>query len=138
MTKKYRIILGLTLLLTAIYFAPVASVFTSIVSEPFGWQAGISNESTIVWAAAIVLGYGYLILQNILAVFAMIFIKKSKRAAFWLLVLPGFIGILLGLLWLGLFIAFDAEFPSSLPVNFLLLAPPVTAFIIGRKIRHKK
>ena len=138
MNRKYRIILGIGVFLTIFFLAPALSIFQSITSEPMSFQAGISTESTIVWFAVIVLGYGYLVFQNILAIFAIIFIKKSRRAAFWLLSFPGFIGILGGLLWLGLLIAFDAEFPASWPLNAVLLIPPTTAFVIGRKIRHAK
>ncbi len=138
MKPKYRIILGISVLISLIFVAPALSIFQSITSDPMGWQAGVSLNSTIAWFATIVVGYGFLMFQNVLAVFGIIFIKKSRRAAFWLLVLPGFIGIVLGLVSLGLLIAFDAEWPASWPINVVLLAPPITAFVIGRRIRQTK
>ncbi len=138
MKRSYKIALIIAILISLLFIAPALSVFQSISSDPFGWQAGFAINSTILWAATIIIGYGYLLFQTLLAIFGLFFGHKTRRKAFWLLVLPGFIGILLGLMWLGLFIAIDPEWPASWPVPAVLLAPPTTAFIIGRRLRRKK
>lgn len=138
MKLSYKIALFLSILLSIAYFAPAFGVFQSITSDPSGWQAGIDVSSTIAWFAVITVGYGFLVLQTLLALFALLFSVKSRRPAFWLLLFPGFIGILLGLISLGLFITYDAEWPSSWPVIAVLIVSPTVAFIIGKLLRRVK
>ena len=132
MNRNYRVALGISIFITLFFIAPALSIFTSISTDPFGWQAGIATDSTILYAVAIIIGYGYLLFQNFLAFFGLFLKPKSKTKALWLLVIPGLIGILLGILWLVLFILIDPEWPSSWPITAVLLIPPVTAFVIGR------
>ncbi len=138
MNRKYRIILAVSIFISILFIAPALSIFQSISSDPFGWQAGFAVNSTILYAAAIILGYGYLLFQNFLAFFGLFLKPKSTKKAFWLLVLPGFIGILLGITWLILFISIDPEWPASWPITAVLLIPPTTAFVIGKLLRKKK
>ena len=137
MNRNYRIVLGISIFITLFFLAPALSIFESISSEPFGWQAGIDNNSTILYAVTIIIGYGYLLFQNFLAIFGLFLKPKSRTKALWLLVIPGFIGILLGIMWLYLFISIDPEWPSSWPITAVLLIPPTTAFVIGRRIRKR-
>lgn len=137
MKLSYKIALIIGILISITYAGPALSVFHSITSDPTGWQLGISISSTIVWFATVTLGYGYLLLQNILAFFGLFFAAKSKRKAFWLLVAPGFVGILLGTLWLGLFIAYEVEWPASWPLPTIMIIVPLAAFIIGKRLRKQ-
>jgi len=138
MNRNYRIALGISIFISILFIAPALSVFESISSDPFGWQAGIATNSTILYAVTIIIGYGYLILQNFLAFFGLFLKPKSTTKALWLLVIPGFIGILLGILWLILFILIDPEWPASWPLTAVLLIPPITAFVVGMGVRRKK
>jgi len=138
MKLSYKIALFISILLSIAYFAPAWGVFQSITNDPTGWQAGIDVNSTIVWFAVVTIGYGFLLLQTVLALFALLFSIKSKRPAFWLLLLPGILGILLGLIGLGLFAKYDAEWPASWPLIAVLIVPPSTAFVVGKLIRRAK
>lgn len=138
MKLSYKIALIISILLSVLYFAPAYGVFQSITNDPSGWQAGIDYNSTIAWFAVITVGYGFLLLQTVLAIFALLFSVKSRRPAFWLLLFPGFVGILLGLISLGLFVSYDAEWPASWPIIAVLIIPPTTAFVIGKMLRRVK
>ena len=94
-------------------------------------------NSTIVWFATITLGYGYLYILSILAIFGLTIGFKSRKAAFRLLVGPGFTGILLAVIWLVLFILFDAEWPASWQVVAIPFVTPTIAYISGRFVRKK-
>lgn len=132
-----RILLILTIVLNIFYFIPAINVFISITQYPEEWQAGIDMNSTITWFIVITIGYGYLFLQSFLAFLGLLFGFKRRRAAFWLLLLPGFIGIVFSLIWLLLFINFDAEWPSSWRVVTILIISPVIGYFTGRYIRKK-
>jgi hypothetical protein len=137
MKTFFKIILILGLLLSIIYLPSALNALFSITDDPAGWQGGIDGNSTIAWFAIISVGYGYLSLQTLLAVFGLMFGFQKRKAAFWLLLLPGIFGIILGLIWLLLLISFDAEWPSSWFVAFVLIVPPAIAFSTGTFIRVK-
>ena len=132
-----KILLFLAILITVGYLLPAFNVFTSITQTPAEWQGGISVNSTIVWAITIIIGYSYLMLQSLLGLFGLLFAFKKRRAAFWLLLLPGFLGILLAIIWLVLFILFDAEWPASWQVVAVPFAAPLLAYINGLFVRKK-
>lgn len=133
----FKIILAIGILLSLSYLPSALNAFYSITENPEGWQGGVSETSTWVWFGIIIMGYGFLTLQTLLAFFGFVFGFKNRKAAFWLLSLPGIFGIILGLLWLLLLIKFDVEWPSSWLVAFILLLPPVIAFVTGKYIRGK-
>ncbi len=137
MKNLLKIVLILTIVLNAFYFIPAFNVFTSITQYPEEWQAGIDMNSTITWFVVITVGYGYLFLQTFLALLGLLFGFNRRKAAYWLLLLPGFIGIVLSLIWLALFIKFDVEWPSSWQVVTVLIISPVISYFIGRLIRKK-
>lgn len=137
MKSFLKIILILAVIINILYFFPAFNVFASITQYPGEWQAGIDTNSTIVWFVVIVMGYGYLYLQSFLALLGLLFGFKSRKAAYWLLLLPGFIGILLAIIWLVLFIMFDAEWPASWQVVSILFISPIVAYFTGRFIRKK-
>jgi hypothetical protein len=130
-----RILLILSITLSIIYLAPALNVFSSITTDPQGWQAGVDTNSTLIWFIVITLGYGFLIFQTFLAILGLFWGFKKRKAAFWLLLLPGFIGMVFGLIWLGLFMAFDAEWPASWPLIAVLIITPTVAYIVGMIIR---
>ena len=132
-----RIILILSIGLNFFYFIPAIDVFISITQYPEEWQAGVDMNSTIAWFIVITIGYGYLFLQTFLALLGLLFGFNRRRAAYWLLLLPGFIGIVLSILWLVLFINFDVEWPSSWQVVTVLIISPVISYFVGRLIRKK-
>lgn len=137
MKAIFRIILVFGILLSISYLPSALNAFHTITDDPGGWQGGVDGNSTIIWFAIILIGYGYLSIQTILALFGLIFGFKRRKAAFWLLQLPGLFGVILGLLWLFLLIMFDAEWPSSWFVAFILIVPPATAFATGKFIRGR-
>lgn len=137
MKNFLRIILILSIGLNLFYFIPAFDVFTSITQYPEEWQAGVDMNSTITWFIVITIGYGYLFLQTFLALLGLLFGFKRRKAAYWLLLLPGFIGIVLSLIWLVLFIKFDVEWPSSWQVVTVLIISPIISYFVGRLIRKK-
>ncbi len=137
MKALFRIILLISILLGISYLPAAVNAFFTITDDPGGWQGGVNTHSTIAWFAIIVIGYGYLSIQILLALFGLVFGFKRRKGAFWLLQLPGLFGVILGLLWLFLLIMFDAEWPSSWFVAFILFFPPLIAFATGLLIRRK-
>jgi hypothetical protein len=137
MKTFFRVIVLLTILLSISYLPSAFHAFNSITKDPEGWQGGVNENSTLAWFVIIVIGYGYLSIQTLLAVFGLFFGFKKRKAAFWLLMLPGIIGLVLGLTWLILLALYDLEWPSSWFVAFILLFPPFIAFISGTYVRTR-
>jgi hypothetical protein len=137
MKNLLKILLILSLVLNLLYLLPAYTVFHSISTYPQEWQGGIDMNSTIVWFATITLGYTYLYFLSLLAIFGIIFGFKRRKAAFRLLLLPGFIGIVFAGIWLVLFIMFDAEWPASWQVVAVPFVTPLFAYISGRFVRRK-
>jgi hypothetical protein len=137
MKTIFKIILAIGILLSISYLPSAFNALHTITDDPGGWQGGVDNNSTIAWFAIIIIGYGYLSIQTLLAIFGWLFGFKRRKAAFWLLKLPGLFGLILGLLWLVVLIMFDAEWPSSWFVAFILIVPPTTAFTTGMFIRRR-
>jgi hypothetical protein len=135
MKVLFRILLLYAVLLSISYLPAALNAFYTITDDPEGWQGGIDNDSTMVWFAIIVIGYGYLAFQTLLALFGLLFAFKRRLGALWLLVLPGIIGVLFGLVWLYLLMNYDIEWPSSWFVAVVLLVPPFIAFISGIVVR---
>ena len=133
----FKIILVFGILLSISYLPSAFNAFHTITENPEGWQGGVDETSTLIWFGIIIIGYGFLTLQTVLAVFGFIFGFKKRIAAFWFLTLPGIFGIVLGLLWLFLLMKFDIEWPSSWFVAFILLFPPTAAFASGKYIRGR-
>jgi len=132
-----RVLLILSILASIVYFPAALNIFISITSDPEGWQAGVNMGSTITWFIVITFGYGFLVFQTFLALLGLFFGFRKRKAAFWLLLLPGFVGIILGLIWLGLFMAFDLEWPTSWNVVAILIIPPTITYFVGRFVRKK-
>lgn len=132
-----RIFLLLAIAVSITFLPSALSAFYSITEDPAGWQGGVSEISTLVWFAIIVLGYGFLALQTFLALMGIFFGFGNRIAAFWLLLFPGMFGIILGLVWLVLLMLFDAEWPNSWMVAAILLVPPFVAWLSGRFVRKK-
>lgn len=137
MKNFLRIILLLSIIINIFYFVPAFNVFSSITKYPEEWQAGVDMNSTITWFVVITIGYSYLFLQTFLAVLGSIFAFKRRKAAYWLLLLPGFIGLTLSLIWFILFIKFDIEWPASWQVVTVLAISPLIGYFTGRYIRKR-
>jgi len=133
----FRILIIVAIILNILYLAPALTVFSSITTYPSEWQAGIDANSTIVWFVVITLGYGYLCFQSLLAIFGILFGFSRRKGAFWFLVLPGMTGILLAIIWLALFLRFDAEWPASWPVVAIPFVLPLFAYSAGLYVRRK-
>jgi hypothetical protein len=133
----FRILIIAAIVLNIIYMAPALTVFNSITAYPSEWQAGIDVNSTIVWFVVITLGYGYLCILSLLAIFGIFFGFSRRKGAFWFLVLPGMTGIVLAIIWLVLFIIFDAEWPTSWPVIAIPFVLPLIAYSAGLFARMK-
>lgn len=127
----FRILLLLAILLSIRFLPSAFTAFLTITSEPESWQGGVDGDSTIIWFAIIIVGYGYLSMQTLLAIFGLLFGFNGRKAAFWLLVLPGIFGFLLGLLWLVLLMIYDIEWPDSWFVAVVLVVPPFVALFSG-------
>ncbi len=137
MKNFLRIILLLSIIINIFYFVPAFNVFSSITKYPEEWQAGVDMNSTITWFVVITIGYSYLFLQTFLAVMGSIFGFERRKAAYWLLLLPGFIGLILSLIWFILFIKFDIEWPASWQVVAVLAISPLIGYFTGRFIRKR-
>ena len=137
MKTLLRILILLAIIISILYLFPAFHVFTSITTYPSEWQGGIDMNSTIVWFVVATFGYGYLLLQSVLALFGLIFGFKRRKAAYWFFLLPGLLGIISSLICLGLFIAFDASWPASWIVVAILFVLPIFTFFTGRHIRKK-
>ena len=132
-----RLLLLAAIAVSIIYLPAALSAFYSITADPAGWQGGVSEISTLVWFAIIILGYGFLALQTFLALLGILFGFGNRVAAFWLLLFPGMFGFVLGLVWLVLLMLFDAEWPDSWTVAAILLLPTFVAWLSGRFVRKK-
>ena len=130
-----RILLLAAIALSISFLPSALSAFYSISGDPAGWQGGIDEKSTLVWFVIITLGYGFLAVQTFLALLGILFGFGNRIAAFWLLLFPGMVGFILGLIWLILLMLFDAEWPNSWMVAVILLLPPFVAWLSGRFIR---
>jgi hypothetical protein len=133
----FRILIIAAIVMNIIYLAPALTVFHSITAYPSEWQAGIDVNSTIVWFVVITLGYGYLCILSLLAIFGIFFGFGRRKGAFRFLVLPGMTGIVLAIIWLVLFILFDAEWPTSWPVIAIPFVLPLVAYSAGLFARKK-
>ncbi len=119
------------------YLPSALSAFYSISGDPMGWQGGINETSTLVWFFIITLGYGFLAFQTFLAILGLLFGFGNRLAAFWFLLFPGMIGIVLGIIWTVLLMLFDAEWPDTWFVAAILFIPPFVAWMSGRFVRKR-
>ena len=69
----FRIILIIGILVSITYLPAALNGFYSITEEPEGWQGGVDGKSTLIWFVIIILGYGYLLFQTVLALFGLLF-----------------------------------------------------------------
>lgn len=130
-----RLLLLIGILISIVYAPSALVAFDSITSDPEGWQGGLDHQSTLIWFVIIVIGYGYLFFQTILAIFGFLFAFKRRKGAFWFLIVPGMTGIIFGILWTVLLVLFDLEWPNSWPTVMILLACPFLSYLSGLLLR---
>lgn len=130
-----KIIVIITILLSSYTILPSYAAFNSITKKPDEWMGGINTETTIVWFAIIILGFGYLFLETFLALLGFIFSQKRRLGAFWLLKFPGFLGVLLTLLLTGLILLFDIDWQKHIYIITFILLPSIVYWVYGNNIR---
>lgn len=130
-----KVVVLLTILASFYILIPAFSAFKSITTDPEGWMGGISAESTLVWFAIIILGFGFLAFSNLLALIGWLFGSNSRVAGFWLFKLPGILGIILcSLLAVALYL-WDIDWQGHFFVLLLILIPFAVFTLFGNHIR---
>jgi hypothetical protein len=131
-----KILVVITIIFSAISIVPAYLTFGLITKTPDEWMGGVSPETTMVWFVIIALGFGYLLIQTVFAVFAVLFSQKGRRGAFWLLKLPAVLGIILTLLLSVLIFAFDIDAQKHIFVVLYFTIPSIVYFTFGNSIRR--
>lgn len=132
-----RILVVITIIFSAISMIPAYLTFDFITKTPDEWMGGVSPETTMVWFVLITLGFGYLLIQTVFAVFAFVFSQKGRRGGFWLLKLPAILGIILTLLLSALILVFDIDPQSHIYIALFFAIPSIVYFIFGNSIRKR-
>lgn len=135
MKKVLRFITFIVILASLYALIPAYYAFKSITEDPEAWMGGISAETTIVWFALIFLGFGYLAFATLLALMGCLFGHSKRKAAFWLLKLPGILGVLLCVLLFTAFYLWDIDWISHVKVVVVLFLPFLIYFFYGNTIR---
>lgn len=130
-------ILTLLSILSSFYMViPAYVAFQSITKDPEGWMGGLSPETTIIWFAIIVLGFGFLTFVSVLALFGWLFGSNKRAAGFWLFKLPGILGIALTALLAITVFLWDIDWQNHLYITLLLFVPFLIYTIYGSYIRR--
>ncbi len=132
-----KIIVIITIIFSAFSMIPAYDAFNLITTKPDVWMGGLNPETTIVWLVIVTLGFGYLLLQTVFAVFAFIFSQKGRRGAFWLLKTPAVLGIIFTVLLAVLILAFDIDPERHVYIVLYFAIPSVVYFIFGNSIRRR-
>ncbi len=140
--KSILKILTLLAIIASFYvLIPAFAAFKSITSDPEGWMGGVSAESTLVWFALIILGFGFLAFTSILALLGWIFGSTKRVAGFWLFKLPGIFGIILCIFLAIAMYFWDIDWRHHIYIVAFLLIPFIIYTLFGsyiRKINPKK
>ncbi|WP_420602852.1 hypothetical protein [Flagellimonas sp.] len=130
-----KILTLLTILASFYLLVPAFAAFKSITTDPEGWMGGVSAETTMVWFAIIILGFGFLGFTSFLALMGWLFGNTKRIAAFWLFKLPGILGIVLSsFLALALYL-WSIDWGRHIFVIALLIIPFIIYTLFGNHIR---
>ncbi len=107
------------------------------------WNGDINFEATLTDLYILLIGGGFIGFISFLAFFGLGFAPKGRKSAFWLLVLPGFFGLLIAIV--GLYFMTVSYGPNWLERGkyfiVALVTPPILYFLIGiyfRKANKRK
>jgi len=107
------------------------------------WNGGINFEATLTELYILLIGGGFIGFISFLAVFGLGFAPKNRKSAFWLLVLPGFFGLLIAIV--GIYFMTISYGSNWLEMGkyfiVALVTPPILYFLIGiyfRKANKRK
>ena len=129
-------IFTLLVILGSLYcMLPAFFAFKSITDDPEGWMGGVNPEATMVWFALIFLGFGYLAFATFLAMLGWLFGQSKRKAAFWLLKLPGILGMVLCVFLLFIFYQWDIDWAKHSFVFAFLIIPFGVYALYGHHIR---
>lgn len=130
-----RILTPLAILGSLYLMLPAFTAFKSITGDVEAWMGGVSTETTMVWFATIFLGYGFLLLATLLALLGWLFASSKRVGAFWLLKLPGLLGIILCALLFVAFYLWDIDWDRHIRVVAFLMVPFLIYALYGHGIR---
>lgn len=135
--KTINYLLLVLAILAGVYFSLTSFVIVQVISDdPTAWMGGISSDLTLFWAAAAVLGGGLLALATFLAIFGLFFGAKKRRAAFWLLKLPGLLAFIIALgVLVGLAVLMP-DWPRAVGFPLGLGIPALVFFLVGSQFRR--
>ncbi len=97
------------------------------------WNGGINFEATLTDLYVFLVGGGFIGLATFLAFFGLGFAPRGRKSAFWLLVLPGFLGLLIAIV--GIYFMAVSYETNWLKIGkyfiIALVIPPFLYFLTG-------
>jgi len=131
---------SIVLLAIAFSLASIPSLFNDfkeLTGNAENWIGPDKGTDTLIHFFIIIAAFVYLILQTIPAFFGWILAADSRKAAFGLLLLPGFIGLIVAGAMFGLLYKFDPLWQETWKVSAIIGIPAVIYVIAGQLILQK-
>lgn len=132
-----NILVIVAIIFSIVMMFSVYPAFMSITSNPEGWMGGVDFNMTIVWFVLLFFGFGFLLIQTILAIFGVLLARKKRRGAFFLFKLPGIIGLIIATIITVCFVLYVIDWEKQAFILLYLIVPMVIYFIYGNSIRKR-
>ena len=134
--KTVNTLLLVLAILAGVYFSITSYVIVRSISDaPETWMGGASSEATLLWVASGLLGGGFLALATLLAIFGLIWGRNNRRAAFWLLKVPGVVAFIFALLVFAGLIALMPDWLKVIAYPLGLAIPTLLFWMAGTVYR---
>jgi hypothetical protein len=132
-----NILIIVAIIESLVVMLPAYNAFISITSKPDEWMGGVDSNMTILWFVIIFFGFGFLLVQTVLAIFGVLFAREKRRGAFFLFKLPAIIGLIIAIIITICFVMYVLEWQKQGFVLLYLILPMVMYLIYGNSIRKR-
>ncbi len=97
------------------------------------WNGGINYEATLTDLYVFLVGGGFIGFATFLAFFGLGFAPRGRKSAFWLLILPGFFGLLIAIVGIYIMaVSYGTNwFEIGKYIIVALVTPPILYFLTG-------